>query len=322
MAVLGGLFVLASIIVVIWALFPRSPVRTWYASRRHPGRAVALSIAAWVAVFLMLGALTPPDETPGSQVASTETSTTTPALTTSPTTTTTTNARPAGAPTGIPVSVQRATVRRIVDGDTLELVGRSGKGPLSRGAQVDVRLLEIDTPETKHRSKPVQCYGERATARLTKLVPPGSTVWVQRDTELRDQYGRYLLYLWNDDGVFVNRRMVADGFAKATLYEPNDRHWPRISAAERKAKSRGAGLWGACTHFGAPKHTPKPEPEPQPAPEPQPQPAPEPQPGPGVVSYPYPPDKDCSEIPERDFRVQSGDPHGFDSDNDGIGCES
>ena len=35
-----------------------------------------------------------------------------------------------------------------------------------------------------------------------------------------------------------------------------------------------------------------------------------------------PPDLDCSEIPKKNFKVTGSDPHGFDADNDGIGCES
>ncbi|HSB49781.1 MAG TPA: hypothetical protein VLC72_00425 [Nitrosopumilaceae archaeon] len=35
----------------------------------------------------------------------------------------------------------------------------------------------------------------------------------------------------------------------------------------------------------------------------------------------YPPDLDCDEIEFSDFRVSGTDPHGFDSDKDGIGCE-
>ena len=36
-----------------------------------------------------------------------------------------------------------------------------------------------------------------------------------------------------------------------------------------------------------------------------------------------PPDLDCPEIPYRDFKVlQPSDPHRFDADRDGIGCES
>jgi hypothetical protein len=37
---------------------------------------------------------------------------------------------------------------------------------------------------------------------------------------------------------------------------------------------------------------------------------------------PPPPDLDCPEIGETDFTVQGTDPHGFDADNDGVGCES
>lgn len=36
----------------------------------------------------------------------------------------------------------------------------------------------------------------------------------------------------------------------------------------------------------------------------------------------YPPDLDCDEIEFHDFKVSGTDPHGFDTDKDGIGCES
>ena len=34
-----------------------------------------------------------------------------------------------------------------------------------------------------------------------------------------------------------------------------------------------------------------------------------------------PPDLDCGEISHRRFKVLEPDPHGFDGDDDGIGCE-
>jgi hypothetical protein len=43
---------------------------------------------------------------------------------------------------------------------------------------------------------------------------------------------------------------------------------------------------------------------------------------PDVCIAPYPPDLDCPEISYKDFKVLSPDPHGFDKDNDGVGCES
>ncbi len=43
---------------------------------------------------------------------------------------------------------------------------------------------------------------------------------------------------------------------------------------------------------------------------------------PDFCILPYPPDLDCGEIGYSNFRVIGDDPHGFDRDNDGIGCES
>ena len=43
---------------------------------------------------------------------------------------------------------------------------------------------------------------------------------------------------------------------------------------------------------------------------------------PDVCIMPYPPDLNCGDIRYSNFRVVGGDPHGFDGDNDGIGCES
>ncbi|MDP8958273.1 MAG: lamin tail domain-containing protein [Actinomycetota bacterium] len=43
---------------------------------------------------------------------------------------------------------------------------------------------------------------------------------------------------------------------------------------------------------------------------------------PDVCVAPYPPDLDCGEITHRRFRVIQPDPHGFDGEGDGVGCES
>lgn len=43
---------------------------------------------------------------------------------------------------------------------------------------------------------------------------------------------------------------------------------------------------------------------------------------PGVCIPPPPPDLDCKDVPFRRFKVLAPDPHRFDSDKDGIGCES
>jgi micrococcal nuclease len=41
-----------------------------------------------------------------------------------------------------------------------------------------------------------------------------------------------------------------------------------------------------------------------------------------VCIPPAPPDLDCKDVPYRRFQVLAPDPHNFDRDDDGIGCES
>ena len=43
---------------------------------------------------------------------------------------------------------------------------------------------------------------------------------------------------------------------------------------------------------------------------------------PDMCIPPYPPDLNCPDVPDNNFRVLSPDPHGFDLEDDGIGCES
>lgn len=143
----------------------------------------------------------------------------------------------------------QATVTHVVDGDTVDL--HFDRGPVERA-----RLLGVDTPETVKPNTPVQCYGPEASARTKALLEPGTEVLVQRDREARDRYGRLLVYLWRrTDGLFVNRALVADGFARTLSIAPNTAHRPDLAAAATAAAAGGSGLWGHCpkdpTHPGA-----------------------------------------------------------------------
>jgi micrococcal nuclease len=132
-----------------------------------------------------------------------------------------------------------ASVVSIVDGDTVVID--------VDGTHERVRLLGIDTPETSHPTRPVECFGAESTARITELIPPGSAVRVERDVEARDHYGRLLLYLYRaDDDLFVNHALVAEGYAATLHIDPNGAHRGALSAAEQEARATGLGLWGAC----------------------------------------------------------------------------
>lgn len=216
----------------------------------------------------------------------------------------------------LPAGAQEAVVDRHIDGDTLALRGLAVGPVLSSTSQLRVRLLEIDTPETKQPGNPVQCYGPEASARLAALAPVGTRVYVVADRQRTDRYGRDLLYLWDAQGASINLSLVDGGFAKTVLYAPNDRYITVLRAAESAAKTAGRGLWGAC-----PAVVPAPPPAAV-------VPAPAAARGncdpayPSVCIPPPLPDLDCGQIPHRRFAVLAPDPHGFDGDSDGVGCDS
>ena len=52
--------------------------------------------------------------------------------------------------------------------------------------------------------------------------------------------------MWLDDGTHVNRELVADGLARAVLFEPNDAYWDDFRGLADTARADGRGMWGAC----------------------------------------------------------------------------
>jgi micrococcal nuclease len=132
-----------------------------------------------------------------------------------------------------------ATVVRVVDGDTLVID--------TDGVDERVRLIGIDTPESVDRNRPVMCFGPEASAHLAELLPDGTAVRLERDVEARDRYDRLLAYLYRaSDGLFVNMAMVTDGYAEQSSFPPNVEHTADFTAAERQARTSGAGAWSNC----------------------------------------------------------------------------
>ena len=153
----------------------------------------------------------------------------------------------------VPEEAQRARVVGHVDGDTIHLVPLDESEYLSAGEETRVRLLEIDTPESVDPSSPTECYSLRSSRALSEMLPLGADVWTKPDRDLLDPYGRTLLYLWTEDGRFVNLDMVRSGFATAVLFEPNDEYIDVMRRAERQARQANRGMWGACEYFGQPR---------------------------------------------------------------------
>ncbi|WP_347977986.1 thermonuclease family protein [Microbacterium sp. ProA8] len=152
---------------------------------------------------------------------------------------------PGTAPTmpAIPADAFEMTVESVHDGDTLRARVAAPNAVVADLVSTRVRLLGIDTPEI---SSPPDCWGAEATAKLSALVPAGSTIWVMPDAEVHDQYGRTLLYVWTPDGRFVNGELVAQGDARVEVYSPNRTHEDLLRSLETTAAASGSGQWGAC----------------------------------------------------------------------------
>ena len=143
-----------------------------------------------------------------------------------------------GPPTG--AALLDARVERVVDGDTL--VARAG------GQRFRVRLLGIDTPETKDPTRPAGCYGKEASGFTATLIPPGTEVRLVGDVEQRDRYGRLLAYVYRRaDGMFVNAELLRRGYAQLLTVPPNVAHTDEFVAIARQAREGAQGLWGACS---------------------------------------------------------------------------
>ena len=145
----------------------------------------------------------------------------------------------AGCGDGEPAQDGIGVVEHIVDGDTVDI--RIG------GKEERVRLIGIDTPETKKPDTPTECYGPEASMYTVDLLPVGTRVRIERDIVGRDDYDRLLGYIYRvDDELFVNYEILRQGYARPLTIEPNSTHAVTFAAAARLAEADDLGLWAAC----------------------------------------------------------------------------
>ncbi len=118
----------------------------------------------------------------------------------------------------------------VIDGDTIVLDGNE-----------IVRLIGIDTPETKDPRKPVQYYG-RDAYEFTKRLVEGKKVRLAYDLNKEDKYGRTLAYVYLEDGTFINAEVVKKGYGLAYRYFPS-KYFDEFKQYEREARENEIGLW-------------------------------------------------------------------------------
>lgn len=152
-------------------------------------------------------------------------------------------------PTG--VDSREATVERVVDGDTLEV-------RFADGSRETVRLLGVDSPETRAESAPgefegvpdtaagrdcLRRAGEGASAFARERLA-GARVRVHTDplADRRGGYGRLLAYVTRPGAnVSFNRALLTAGHAR--LFDGEFERLAQFRTAERRAREAGRGLW-------------------------------------------------------------------------------
>lgn len=134
-----------------------------------------------------------------------------------------------------PVNSNResAKVERVVDGDTLEV--------LIKGKKEKIRLIGVDTPETKKPHTPVMYYGKEASDYTKKRLEKQS-VELEWDIDKYDPYQRLLAYVWIGDELF-NRTLVKEGYARMATFPPNVKYADLFKKDQEEARNMQKGLW-------------------------------------------------------------------------------
>ena len=238
--------------------------------------------------------------------------------TTISTTTTVAPTTTSSIPSGVPVG-DDAAVARVIDGDTIEVVGGTR-----------VRFIGIDTPET---STGPECFGPQATQYTRELLPVGTRIRLVYDVERLDRFRRTLAYVYKlTDGLFVNLALARNGYAMQATFPPNVAHAEEFQAAVAAARDSDLGMWAACRSTAAAPVTAAPTTRATVALTP-------------TIAAPSSAchesysgacvptgfsDVDCAGgsgngpgyVSGKNFRVVGADVYGLDSDDDGIACES
>jgi len=132
-------------------------------------------------------------------------------------------------------------VQRVVDGDTLLLVG---------GARI--RLIGADTPETVKPNHPVEPYGPEASEFTARFIDQaGGQVYLRFDRQRKDRYDRFLAYVFHGERL-LNEELIRNGLATArTEFHYSESMKRRFRRAESDARQAQLGIWSTPATTGA-----------------------------------------------------------------------
>lgn len=137
-----------------------------------------------------------------------------------------------------PVAAEKARVRSVTDGDTLVVEDRTGKRQI-------IRLIGVDTPESRHPGRPPEYLAKEATE-FVKAQAEGKRVRLEKDPEAddRDAYDRLLRYVYLPDGEMLNALLIRQGYGYAYTRFPFTKAG-EFRELEEEARAEGLGVWAA-----------------------------------------------------------------------------
>ena len=143
----------------------------------------------------------------------------------------------------VPKGSVKATVDRVVDGDTMKLkIDETGE-------VVTLRLLLVDTPESVKKGVDPQPYSIEASNFAKNTLKAGDTVYIEYDEgDKTDKYDRHLGYLWyysndNSNWQMFNETLISQGYARVGYIYSQKRHLDEFYKAQDYAKSNKLNIW-------------------------------------------------------------------------------
>ena len=143
----------------------------------------------------------------------------------------------------VPKGSVKATVERVVDGDTMKLKLDKTK------EVVTLRLLLVDTPESVKKGVDPQPYSIEASNFSKNTLKAGDTVYIEYDEgDKTDKYDRHLGYLWyysndNSNWQMFNETLISQGYARVGYIYSQKRHLDEFYKAQDYAKSNKLNIW-------------------------------------------------------------------------------
>jgi micrococcal nuclease len=157
-------------------------------------------------------------------------------------------------------------------------------------------------PRRRFRARGVlRAAGDRR--RETARAQPEGDAHGDPTQSTRDRYRRLLAYVWLPGGKDLGFQLLAGGYARVYIFRTPFQRLAAYRTTESRGRALRSSVW-RCS--GSPVRPSRRSCDPS---------------YPNICIPPHPPDLDCSDVPYTNFAVRGDDPHGFDRDGDGVGCE-